>query len=51
MDEQSLEFHRKVHEAYDGLAEREPGRIRRVDGRLPIDEVERAIWQIVSAYV
>ena len=51
MDEQSIEFHRKVHEAYDALAEREPGRIRRVEGRLPIDDVERAIWQIVSAYV
>src|SRR5690348_492175 len=51
MDEQSLEFHRKVHEAYEALAKREPERIRRVDGRLPIDEVERAIWQIVSAYV
>lgn len=51
MDEQSLEFHRKVHEAYEALAEREPERIKRVDGRLPIDEVERAIWQIVSAYV
>lgn len=51
MDEQSLEFHRKVHEAYEALAGREPERIKRVDGRLPIDEVERAIWQIVSAYV
>lgn len=51
MDEQSLEFHRKVHEAYEALAGREPARIKRVDGRLPIDEVERAIWEIVSAYV
>jgi dTMP kinase len=51
MDEQSLEFHRKVHEAYDSLAHREPDRIKRVDGRLPSDDVERAIWQIVSAYV
>jgi len=51
MDEQSLEFHRKVHEAYEALAEREPARLKRVDGRLPMDEVERAVWQIVSAYV
>jgi dTMP kinase len=51
MDEQSLEFHRKVHEAYDSLAHRETDRIQRVDGRLPSDDVERAIWQIVSAYV
>ena len=51
MDEQSLEFHRKVYEAYQALAAREPGRIQRVDGRLSIDEVERAIWTIVSAHV
>jgi dTMP kinase len=51
MDEQSLEFHRKVYDAYEALARREPERIKRVDGRLSIDELERAIWEIVSAYV
>ncbi len=51
MDEQSLEFHRKVYEAYQALAAREPERIRRVDGRASVDEIERAIWNIVSAYV
>ena len=51
MDAQSLEFHRKVYEAYQALVAREPRRIQRVDGRLSIDEVERAVWNIVSAYV
>lgn len=51
MDEQSLEFHRKVYDAYQALAAREPERIRRVDGRRPIEEIERAVWKIVSAYV
>lgn len=51
MDEQSLDFHRKVYDAYQALAAREPGRIKRVDGRLSIEELERAVWQIVSAYV
>lgn len=51
MDEQSVEFHRKVYDAYQSLAQREPERIKRVDGRLSIDELERAIWEIVSAYV
>ena len=51
MDEQSLEFHRKVWEAYQSLAAREPRRIRKVDGRAGIEEVERAIWEIVSTYV
>jgi dTMP kinase len=51
MDEQSLEFHRKVYDAYQALAAREPDRLKRVDGRLAIDDVERAIWNVVSAYV
>ena len=51
MDEQSLEFHRKVYDAYQALAAREPERIRRVDGRRGIDEVEQAIWDIVSGHV
>jgi len=51
MDEQSLEFHRKVYEAYQALAAREPERVRKVDGRASIEEIEQAIWKIVSAYV
>ncbi|HLK49671.1 MAG TPA: dTMP kinase [Bryobacteraceae bacterium] len=51
MDEQSLEFHRKVYDAYQALAAREPERIRRVDGRRGIHEVEQAVWDIVSAHV
>ncbi len=51
MDEQSLEFHRRVRDAYHALAAREPGRIRLVDGRADRDTVERQIWDIVSAYV
>ena len=51
MDEQSLEFHRKVYEAYQALAAGEPERIRRIDGRAAIEEIERAIWDMVSAHV
>src|SRR5690242_4768584 len=51
MDEQSLEFHRKVYEAYQALAAREPKRIRKVDGRASIEKIEQEIWTIVSAYV
>ena len=51
MDEQSVEFHRKVYDAYQALAAREPDRIKRVDGRLAVGEVERAVWEIVSAHV
>lgn len=51
MDEQSLEFHRKVYEAYQALAAGEPERIRRIDGRAAIEEIELAIWDLVSAHV
>jgi dTMP kinase len=51
MDDQSLEFHRKVHEAYHALAAAEPDRVRRVDGRQGIDEIERDVWSIVRAHV
>ena len=51
MDEQSLEFHRKVYEAYHALAAREPQRVRVIDGSKGMDEVEQQIWQVVSARV
>ena len=51
MDEQSLEFHRKVYEAYHALAAREPQRVRLIDGGKGMDEVEQQIWEVVSACV
>jgi dTMP kinase len=51
MDEQSLEFHRAVWRAYHELAAREPERVRPVDGQASIDEIEVAIWRLVSQYV
>jgi len=36
MDDQSLEFHRKVYDAYHALAAREPERVKLVDGRVGI---------------
>jgi dTMP kinase len=51
MDEQSLEFHRRVWEAYHQLAAREPERVKVVDGSAAMDEIERQIWRFVSAYV
>jgi dTMP kinase len=51
MDEQSVEFHRTVYDAYQRLARREPGRVKVVDGRADRDTLERAVWAVVSAYV
>jgi len=51
MDDQSLDFHRTVWHAYHALAAAEPGRVKVVDGRTDVDTIERAVWDIVSAYV
>jgi dTMP kinase len=51
MDDQSIEFHRKVYEAYHALAAREPGRVKVVDGRADVDAIEHQVWSIVAAYV
>jgi dTMP kinase len=51
MDEQSMEFHRKVRDAYHALAAQEPDRIRLVDGRASAGAVADEIWKIVSRYV
>ena len=51
MDEQSLEFHRKVYDAYHALAAREPERFRIVDGRADWDSMADDIWRIVEPYV
>jgi len=51
MDDQSIEFHRKVYDAYHALAESEPDRVKLVDGSAGIDAIEQEVWSIVSAYV
>jgi dTMP kinase len=51
MDEQSLDFHRAVYRAYHELAAREPERVKPIDGRAGMDEIEAAIWRLVSPYV
>jgi len=51
MDDQSLEFHRRVYDAYHALAAREPERVRLVNGRTGMDDIEQQVWSIVSGYV
>jgi dTMP kinase len=51
MDDQAIEFHLKVYQAYHALAAAEPERVNLVDGRAEIDAIERAVWSIVSAHV
>ncbi|MDR3703541.1 MAG: dTMP kinase [Candidatus Sulfopaludibacter sp.] len=51
MDDQSIEFHRKVYDAYHALAAAEPDRVKLVNGRTDMDSIEREVWGIVSVYV
>jgi dTMP kinase len=51
MDDQALEFHLKVYKAYHALAAAEPERVKLVNGRAGMDEIEREVWSIVSTHV
>jgi dTMP kinase len=51
MDDQAIEFHLKVNQAYHALAAAEPERVKMVNGRAAMDEIEREVWKIVSAHV
>jgi dTMP kinase len=44
MDEQAVEFHRRVRDAYLAMAAKEPQRFRVVDGRGDVDSVAEAVW-------
>jgi dTMP kinase len=51
MDDQAIAFHLRVYEAYHLLAAAEPERVKVVNGRAGMDEIEREVWSIVSAHV
>ena len=51
LDDESIEFHKRVWEAYHELARNERERVKLVDGRADFDTIEQAVWNIVSAYV
>ncbi len=47
MDDQEIDFHRRVREAYAQLAASEPKRFAVIDGRSDIDSVAAAVWEAV----
>ncbi len=49
MDEQAVEFYRRVRDAYDRLAAQEPARFVIVDGRGEPAAVAEAVWKAVTA--
>ncbi|MBS1858035.1 MAG: dTMP kinase [Acidobacteria bacterium] len=51
LDDESMDFHRRVHAAYHALAAAEPGRIKIIDGRAPIEDIERSVWEVVAPHV
>jgi len=48
MEEQTVAFHNTVREAYRGLAEDEPRRVRLIDGNRPPAEVAEDVWRQVE---
>jgi dTMP kinase len=51
MDDQAIEFHRKVRAAYLDLAKKYAGRFRVIDGRGTPESVAARVWESVAAYV
>ena len=49
MEQEPVEFYERVCAAYRGVAEREPERVRLIDGSRSADAVETEIWQALSA--
>jgi dTMP kinase len=48
LDQQSLEFHKRVGEAYKKIAALEPERFRMIDGRGDLETVAAGVWKEVS---
>jgi dTMP kinase len=51
LEDESLEFHKKVRDAYLALAAREAHRFIVIDGAASVDEVAERVWQEVSGRV
>lgn len=47
LDEQAIDFHRKVRDAYLQLAADEPSRIKMIDGSGSEEDVEKEVWSAV----
>ncbi len=51
LDDESIEFHRKVRAAYLTIARQNAGRVRVIDGRGAPDEVAERVWENVQGHV
>jgi dTMP kinase len=50
LDEQTVDFHRKVRDAYLQLAVDEPNRVKLVDGSGSEENVEKHVWNLVDCF-
>jgi dTMP kinase len=48
LEEQAIEFHHKVREAYHELGRREPHRFRLIDGRGTAEAIAAKVWEQVA---
>jgi dTMP kinase len=51
LEEQAIEFHHKVREAYHELARSEPGRFRLIDGRGTPEAIAAKVWEQVGPLI
>jgi dTMP kinase len=52
LDEQALDFHRRVREGYAHLiAEDTRGRWRVINAARPVDEIQADIWKVVEQFL
>jgi dTMP kinase len=51
LDEETIEFHRRVRDAYRRLAADEPRRVRLIDGNQPLSAVSDAVWDVVESHL
>ncbi|HYI95315.1 MAG TPA: dTMP kinase [Bryobacteraceae bacterium] len=51
LDEEAVEFHRRVRSLYLELAKEHPERIRIIDGNGNVEEVTERIWKVVNPLV
>jgi dTMP kinase len=51
MDLETAEFYERVRRSYLGIADREPERFRLIDANGPMDEIHRAVGEIVNDFL
>ncbi len=51
LEDQDIEFHHKVRDAYHELARIEPGRFRLIDGRGTPEEIASKVWEQLAGLI